>query len=225
MKSKPRYSIGGYKGNQIGPIVQAILNDADCDNGRLALRELVEALYKHVTVWDAETPAPPQDEIEATIVRLQNEGHRYAAAREGISTSDPVVWWILTAGDVLTDTAKKIRHGVARARLLYGDDVFQRASERLRGEAASAPAPTSGWQPIETAPKGYDGQRFHYVLFRGTSRGGSFAGYAYVSGYMDNNRQPVHSYGYKLHITDWMPLPAAQPEGAVPPDDTKKGDL
>ena len=73
----------------------------------------------------------------------------------------------------------------------------------------------SDWQPIETAPDGYDGKRFHSVLFRGTSRGGSFAGYAYVSGWMDRNRQPVHSYGYKLNITHWMPLPPAPSEDAV----------
>lgn len=72
--------------------------------------------------------------------------------------------------------------------------------------ASARPTPPP-WQPIETAPKGYDGQRFHYVLFRGTSRGRSFAGYAYVSGYIGHDRQPVHSYSYKLDITEWTHLP------------------
>lgn len=65
----------------------------------------------------------------------------------------------------------------------------------------------SNWQPIETAPNGYDGTAFHRVLFRGRSKAGSFSGYAYVSGWMDHNRQPVHEYGYKLVIDAWMELP------------------
>lgn len=65
----------------------------------------------------------------------------------------------------------------------------------------------SEWQDIETAPKGYDGQTWHYVLFRGVSKGRSFPGAVLVSGWMDNSRQPVHNYSYKLIITHWMPLP------------------
>lgn len=65
----------------------------------------------------------------------------------------------------------------------------------------------SDWQPIETAPNGYDGTRFHYVLFRGVSAGRSFNHPVYVNGYMGSNREPVHYYHYKLHITHWMPCP------------------
>jgi hypothetical protein len=48
-----RYSIGGYEGDQLQPIVRAILNDADAHPlRREPLRELVEALSKHLTIWD-----------------------------------------------------------------------------------------------------------------------------------------------------------------------------
>lgn len=63
------------------------------------------------------------------------------------------------------------------------------------------------WQPIATAPQGYDGQRFHYVLFKGTSRARSFFGEVVISGYMDNKNEPVYYYQYKLNITHWMELP------------------
>lgn len=63
------------------------------------------------------------------------------------------------------------------------------------------------WQPIETAPEGYDGKRFRHVLFRGYSAGGSFAGPVYVSGWMDSERKPVQWYHYKLKITDWTEIP------------------
>jgi hypothetical protein len=72
---------------------------------------------------------------------------------------------------------------------------------------ASAP-PASPWQPIETAPKGYDGKRFNYILFWGTSAGRSFNHPVVVCGYMDSERKPVQFYQYKLHITHWMPVPA-----------------
>ena len=66
MKKRARYSIGGYEGDQIGPIVQAILNDADAEpDGRVALKELVEALYRHVTVWDR-----PIDEADRRVAAL-----------------------------------------------------------------------------------------------------------------------------------------------------------
>lgn len=52
----------------------------------------------------------------------------------------------------------------------------------------------SDWQPIETAPHGYDGTRFVYVLFLGWSKSGSFGGPVVVSGWMDGHRKPVHSY-------------------------------
>jgi hypothetical protein len=60
-RRRSRYSIGGYEGDQIGPIVQAILNDADGEpHGRVALRELVEALYKHLAAWEAGEVRPPE---------------------------------------------------------------------------------------------------------------------------------------------------------------------
>lgn len=68
-------------------------------------------------------------------------------------------------------------------------------------------AETQDWQPIETAPIGYDGKHFHHVLFLGVSRGRSFAGEVIVSGWMDRGRTPVHGYSYKLTITHWRPLP------------------
>lgn len=66
----------------------------------------------------------------------------------------------------------------------------------------------SNWKSIDSAPTGYDGKTFHHVLFRGRSKAGSFSGFAYVSGWMDHNRQPVHDYSYKLVIDAWMDLPA-----------------
>ncbi len=65
------------------------------------------------------------------------------------------------------------------------------------------------WQPIETAPPGYtaDAGGFHYVLFLGYSKAGSFAGPVMVSGWMDSQRKPVVHYSYKLRLTHWMPLP------------------
>ncbi len=71
-----------------------------------------------------------------------------------------------------------------------------------------------GWQPLETAPVGYDGKKFNHVLFRGVSKARSFSGPVYVSGWMDNNRKPVHEYAYKLIITGWKPLSVVEPEAA-----------
>jgi len=69
----------------------------------------------------------------------------------------------------------------------------------------------SVWKPIETAPDGYDGKEFNYVLFRGYSKGRSFAHSVEVSGYMgvdnDGKRVPIHFYAYKLVITHWAPIP------------------
>lgn len=63
------------------------------------------------------------------------------------------------------------------------------------------------WQPIETAPKGYDGHKFTRILFKGYSKASSFSHDVYISGYMDSEREPVYFYRYKLVITHWMPLP------------------
>lgn len=68
------------------------------------------------------------------------------------------------------------------------------------------------WQPIETAPQGYDGQRFHYVLFYGVSKAGSFNHPVVISGFMDSHREPVHYYSYKLRITHWAPHPSSPTE-------------
>ena len=65
----------------------------------------------------------------------------------------------------------------------------------------------SGWQPIETAPNGYDGERFHHVLFLGHSSANSFLHPVIVSGWVHHNRKPVQHYSYKLRITHWQPLP------------------
>ena len=70
------------------------------------------------------------------------------------------------------------------------------------------------WQPLETAPVGYDGKRFNHVLFRGVSKARSFSGPVYVSGWMDNDRKPVHEYAYKLIITGWKPLSVIESEAA-----------
>jgi hypothetical protein len=75
--------------------------------------------------------------------------------------------------------------------------------------AALVLRPSEDWQPIETAPKGYDGTRFNYVLFWGVSAGRSFDHPVVVIGYMDHDRTPVQFYRYKLHITHWRPLPPA----------------
>lgn len=68
----------------------------------------------------------------------------------------------------------------------------------------------SDWQPIATAPVGYDGTRWTYVLFKGYSKGRSFPGEVVVSGWMGKTHEgklaPVHSYGYKLVITHWRPM-------------------
>jgi hypothetical protein len=79
---------------------------------------------------------------------------------------------------------------------------------QVGAEMVEADAAQQQWQPIETAPPGYADGRFVYVLFRGVSRGRSFDGDVVVSGWMDRNQTPVHSYGYKLTITHWMPKPA-----------------
>jgi hypothetical protein len=89
--------------------------------------------------------------------------------------------------------------------------MYEAAAALVPPAEASAGDSLRGWQPIATAPPGYENGKFHHVLFRGTSRGGSFAGYAYVSGWMSNDRKPMHSYSYKLDITDWMELPPDPP--------------
>lgn len=72
------------------------------------------------------------------------------------------------------------------------------------------------WQPIQTAPKGYDGHKWTYVLFWGVSKGRSFAHPVVVSGYMDSNRKPIYYYSYRLVITHWAPmLESPQAVGAV----------
>ncbi len=86
------------------------------------------------------------------------------------------------------------------------------AAQELRDDMAAVEAltgaPPSHWQPLASAPKGYDpGTGFHYVIFKGTSRGKSFSGEVVVTGYMSSTREPVHSYGYKLNITHWMEQP------------------
>lgn len=63
------------------------------------------------------------------------------------------------------------------------------------------------WKPLSTAPKGYDGGKFHHVLFRGTSKSNSFRGYAYVSGWMAGQNEPVYWYSYKLNIDAWTEIP------------------
>lgn len=63
-----------------------------------------------------------------------------------------------------------------------------------------------GWRPIDSAPKGYDGEKFNYVLFKGYSKSGAFSGFVHISGFMDSDRKPVHFYNYKLIITHWKPL-------------------
>jgi hypothetical protein len=64
------------------------------------------------------------------------------------------------------------------------------------------------WQPIETAPNGYEiGRGFKHVLSLGVSTGRSFDHPVVVSGWMDANRQPVQFYQYRLRITHWQPMP------------------
>lgn len=67
-----------------------------------------------------------------------------------------------------------------------------------------------GWRPIATAPKGYDGETWTYVLFKGYSKGKSFPGEVVVSGWMgtthDGKLAPVYDYAYKLVITRWRPM-------------------
>jgi len=82
------------------------------------------------------------------------------------------------------------------------NDVLERLG------AGAVPPREDHWQPIESAPKGYDGKRFQYVLFWGVSSGRSFDHPVIVCGYMDHDRTPVQFYSYKLRITHWMPLPS-----------------
>ena len=72
----------------------------------------------------------------------------------------------------------------------------------------------SAWRDIATAPEGYDGRKFNRVLFLGHSKAKSFAERVCVSGWMNNDREPVHSYGYKLIITHWQPEPTPPEDGA-----------
>ncbi|MDB5349106.1 MAG: hypothetical protein JWN86_353 [Planctomycetota bacterium] len=86
--------------------------------------------------------------------------------------------------------------------------VWNQAIAIVREHAAAQ----GDWQPLETAPKGYDGVKFNHVLFRGVSKARSFSGPFYVSGWMDNDRKPVHEYAYKLIITGWKPLSVIEGE-------------
>jgi hypothetical protein len=86
--------------------------------------------------------------------------------------------------------------------------TLESCATRLEAALLASAPPASPWQPIETAPKGYDGKRFNYILFWGTSAGRSFNHPVVVCGYMDSERKPVQFYQYKLHITHWMPVPA-----------------
>jgi hypothetical protein len=62
------------------------------------------------------------------------------------------------------------------------------------------------WQPMSTAPKGYDGEKWTHILFKATSKAGSFHGVVYVSGWMDHENKPVTNYSYKLNFLGWKPL-------------------
>ena len=61
------------------------------------------------------------------------------------------------------------------------------------------------WQPIETAPRWSGGA--HKILLKGYSKAGSFAGAAYVGGWLTADGEIVHNYSYKLIITHWMEIP------------------
>ena len=94
----------------------------------------------------------------------------------------------------------RTEHGYITVRELA--DALLREHRRAQSSAEAR-----RWQPIETAPPGYDWERFHPVLFLGHSKGRSFDGTTIVQGWMSHKREPVHNYNYKLVITHWMPLP------------------
>jgi len=112
----PRYSIGGYEGDQLGPIVEAIVADADRQHGWDALYELVVALYNRMRVQRAtggETPrchALMASESTGGAIRecgaiIQGDhcfnGHSYTAERhtkpaggpEGAAIRFNTEWW------------------------------------------------------------------------------------------------------------------------------------
>lgn len=103
---------------------------------------------------------------------------------------------------------------LSRAWAALGDDRSMRPIEDRIAELKAASCPHV-WQPIATAPVGYDGNKWTYVLFRGTSKGRSFPGTVVVQGWMgkthDGRLEPVHSYAYKLNIDAWMPVPLDAP--------------
>lgn len=62
------------------------------------------------------------------------------------------------------------------------------------------------WHPMDTAPQGYDGQKWTHVLFKAVSKARSFEGPVYISGWMDHERKPVTNFSYALRYLGWKPL-------------------
>lgn len=77
---------------------------------------------------------------------------------------------------------------------------LQTENERLKQQLA--------WQPIETAPRGYNSP----VLFKGYSKAGSFAGPVYISGWVDSEGEVVYWYNYKLRFVGWKPIASIEPQ-------------
>lgn len=71
--------------------------------------------------------------------------------------------------------------------------------------APAEPPASADWRDFKADPPKPGPE--NRVLFRGISRGHSFAGYAYVDGWVSREGEPYHNYSYRLTITHWRPLP------------------
>lgn len=94
MAKTHRYSIGGYEGDQLQPIVRAILNDADAHPlRRVPLRELVDELQKHLTAFD------PLDGPACGA----RDGQTAPSQSTGVPCTCPIDQWSARFGDHAED--------------------------------------------------------------------------------------------------------------------------
>lgn len=123
----------------------------------------------------------------------------------------------LAEAEIINLTQQVGETGATRVHELHGEtltifkdkELFEFA-EKIARTALSAPAAVTGWQPIETAPKGGD----WFIAFQG--------GEMYPCEWAGD--EEANRFGWYSHFdrsieepTHWMPLPAApkpSPEGA-----------